>query len=286
MTINFIHGASYVSDKTKFHYYVIAVRGGKSQAKLVKNSDGTVTVKDTGLMWNGVLSSNGNWADSVSFWANQTSCGYSDWRLPTEAEVSSLLDILASDSTLSLGDYFTLTNLYSAYWSYTLSTSKSGFAIDYSLSSEQTGTLAIATILDSLGVRGTMMSRFIVNSDGTVFDKKTGLMWLENDGNNATKMSFKDALTYCNNLTYAGYSDWRMPSRNELLSLLDAAMNTWDVYIDAFPDSSSLYWTSSSSAALTEFAWQVDFTENTWGITLGNYYTQYNAVRAVRGGNL
>ena len=55
--------------------------------------------------------------------------------------------------------------------------------------------------------------------------------------------TWKEALSYCENLTYAGYSDWRLPNRNELASLIN-----YDNVSPAsdFPDMPSLeFWSSS-----------------------------------------
>ena len=34
-------------------------------------------------------------------------------------------------------------------------------------------------------------------------------------------MNWELALAHCETLSFAGYSDWRLPSRNELQSLID-----------------------------------------------------------------
>jgi hypothetical protein len=53
------------------------------------------------------------------------------------------------------------------------------------------------------------------NGDVTMADKETGLMWLY-DASLCGKMNWADAVAYCNKLTYAGYSDWRLPDIGEL----------------------------------------------------------------------
>lgn len=65
---------------------------------------------------------------------------------------------------------------------------------------------------------------FTKSSDGkTVTDTQTGLMWQTEYEKGKT---WKEALAYCQSLNngtepYAGYTDWRLPNRNEMASLLD-----------------------------------------------------------------
>jgi len=60
---------------------------------------------------------------------------------------------------------------------------------------------------------------FVDNGDGTINDVNTGLMWISVP--EAVKMTYSEALEYVENLEYAGYSDWRLPTPEELFSLSD-----------------------------------------------------------------
>ena len=62
-------------------------------------------------------------------------------------------------------------------------------------------------------------NQFVNNGNGTITDNATGLMWMQND--NGTGLTWEDALSYAENLTYAGYSDWRLPDTKELQSIVD-----------------------------------------------------------------
>ena len=60
---------------------------------------------------------------------------------------------------------------------------------------------------------------FVDNEDGTVTDNATGLMWQQSDDGNT--YDWEEAMSYCENLNLAGYSDWRLPNVKELQSIVD-----------------------------------------------------------------
>jgi hypothetical protein len=63
-------------------------------------------------------------------------------------------------------------------------------------------------------------SRFIAYDNGTVLDTKTKLMWATKD--NGSDILWQDAKFYCENYHGGGYTDWRMPTQDELAGLYDA----------------------------------------------------------------
>ncbi|MCX5819715.1 MAG: DUF1566 domain-containing protein [Deltaproteobacteria bacterium] len=61
--------------------------------------------------------------------------------------------------------------------------------------------------------------RFIANNNGTVLDTGTGLMWAAKD--NGDNISWAAAKSYCENYREGGYTNWRMPTQEELGRLYD-----------------------------------------------------------------
>ncbi len=61
--------------------------------------------------------------------------------------------------------------------------------------------------------------RFRDLGDGTVLDTRTGLQWAQCD--NGSDIDWPGAKEYAENLTLGGYSDWRLPTRDELADLYD-----------------------------------------------------------------
>lgn len=113
-----------------------------------------------------------------------------------------------------------------------------------------------------------------VQGDVIVTDTETGLIWQKTYVSGKT---WQQALSYCESLTYAGYSDWRLPNKNELASLIN-----YKKYNPAsdFPDMLSTgFWSSSTNVDYTSYAWLVYF----YGGGVGyDYKTGNDYVRCVR----
>ena len=133
------------------------------------------------------------------------------------------------------------------------------------------------------------------NDDGTVTDTATGLMWQKcsmgqtwNEATNgcdgtAFTYSWRNALLQSENLTLAGHSDWRLPNRNELQSLVDYSRYYPAINTTYFPGTvSSYYWSSSTIAGSTNSAWLVYFGHGSVNDDGSKSYSYY--VRAVRAG--
>jgi hypothetical protein len=61
--------------------------------------------------------------------------------------------------------------------------------------------------------------RFTAYDNGTVLDTKTNLMWAVRD--NGRIINWTDAKYYCENYRGGDYTDWRMPTQDELAGLYD-----------------------------------------------------------------
>ena len=62
------------------------------------------------------------------------------------------------------------------------------------------------------------MSRFLLDNE-TVIDRQTGLMWTKNAYLPGDMMTFEDSVDFCNTLNLAGYSDWQLPNKDQLVGL-------------------------------------------------------------------
>ena len=115
-----------------------------------------------------------------------------------------------------------------------------------------------------------------------VVDSNTNLMWQDNTDVQNIKIKWIEAIDYCENLTLAGFDNWRLPNIVELKSILDLD-KLEPAIIDVFVNtSSSFYWSSTSGKSFTYGAWGVDFYD---GIVDWNVKSRIYLVRCVRDNN-
>jgi len=146
--------------------------------------------------------------------------GRDDWRLPTLQELASIIDNSKSNPSID-SDYFPETPTSSDFLTSSkyAETGNSVWSINFGHSSMNAENESYFVRC----VRGTKMpvnsfKTSVVKGDLIVKDTVSGLVWAA-DYNGALYWTL--ALSYCNNLDYAGHTDWRLPNKNELLSLVN-----------------------------------------------------------------
>jgi formylglycine-generating enzyme required for sulfatase activity len=130
---------------------------------------------------------------------------------------------------------------------------------------------------------------YVVGGDGIVTDEVTGLSWQQQAPGDT--FTWQAALAYCDTLELAGHADWRLPTRIELMSVMDFTRSgaKWDS--GAFPGAQGGFHKTASDWILTinqtgagagrDFAWAFNMSD---GI-VSNAYSKATAarLRCVRG---
>jgi uncharacterized caspase-like protein len=91
--------------------------------------------------------------------------------------------------------------------------------------------------------KGDFPNDFIDNGDGTLTDRVTGLMWGKDGSSKLYQYYGAEKYIFgLNNKEFAGYNDWRIPTLEELCSLLERRKNEKGLHINPlFDDRQSLY---------------------------------------------
>lgn len=194
------------------------------------HGDGTITDNVTGLMWQKVDNGESTWENAVARAGGVNLGGHTDWRLPTPTELFSLVNF-NNGNPAALNTTFFPSNPAGAaeYW-WTSDLYGTDAARVWCVNSGGgLGPKPKAETLSAGGalryharyVRGAPPSNghnYVNNLDGTITDLDTGLMWTQVP---AAARPWTAAIAYAEDLTLAGYGDWRLPNIKELQTLTD-----------------------------------------------------------------
>ena len=249
--------------------------------------DNIVLDNNTGLQWQQLFSKDTfTWEEALSHCENLTYAGYSDWRVPSPKEFHTISDLGKTDPAFDM-NYFTtdITDVEGAYLWTSKELESSASAAYYERYNN-----AFSFYMDKsnkspvICVRGEELPEASfttqrINGDVVVTDSTFGLMWQK--AYKESKKTWQEALSYCENLTYAGYSDWRLPNIYESATLLN--YDKAESPHSDFPNMPIGRYFWSSSTIGTAYAWDIYFGMDA---TLSDYYktTNTNVVRCVRGG--
>ena len=84
---------------------------------------------------------------------------------------------------------------------------------------------------------------FTNNGNGTITDNVTGLMWQQGDSG---ELTFENGTLYCDNLVLGGFTDWRLPTKEESMSILNLDSNNPALNTTYFPTTTAGYWWSAT----------------------------------------
>lgn len=91
-----------------------------------------------------------------------------------------------------------------------------------------------------------------------------------------------DYIAAVNSAGLCNHADWRLPSREELLSLVNAGTSNPAIDTNYFPNTpASSFWSASSYVSVPAYAWSVSFVD---GYANAGIKANTDAVRLVRGG--
>ena len=219
---------------------------------------------NTGLYWQQTIPElTYTWDDAKKYCDELNYADYTDWRLPTPKEFLTIVDNSKYNPAVDTA-YFTRMPNDTYFWTseeYNNSDSgtqtPSAYYFDSHFGYISSNTKASAA--NVMCIRGNELSKSIfeiekIGENEIVSDSATGIIWQKSY---ASDKNWQDALSYCENLEYAGYTDWRLPNKNDLVSLVK-----YGKYNPAsdFPDMpSSYFWSSSTIAEINDYAWSVEF---------------------------
>jgi hypothetical protein len=280
-----------------------------------EKNDACVKDKVTGLTWQPLPGVTSAYSDLTAYVKSineqpQPLCTFTNWRVPTANELSNLMDISKTSGSTANADIALDSNnaMAGMFWSADV-TEASSTVNAWQVNADSNGVISfdIQTNKNSVrlvrsGSTATVKTDPLLtdHTDGTVSDARTGLMWKQcpegySDSTSATACTQGTVKTFtsaasvvtqlegANKAADKGYVDWRVPTRNELATLVDRARRNPAINNSFFPKSEPLaYITASLDAnAPTTGVWSVDFAD---GDVRPNLLTRGYTLRLVRAG--
>ncbi len=228
-------------------------------------------------------------------------CGLSNWVIPTVDQLLSLMDASKTTGSAINADYLGVAggDMRGKYWSRESRATAGAAAADaWQVDASNGAAVSYASKTDLLGIRLVSEAvaaspacnnnnlRFEDFNDGAISDRHTGLMWKkcpEGYSDSACSvgpiLSFSSAnqvITHLNSVnapnssTSSGYSDWRVPTKNELASLVLRSCANPATLATIFPGTDALNFITATLDADSPATrvWGVDFAEGTIGPSL------------------
>jgi hypothetical protein len=230
----------------------------------------------TDLIWLDQIPDDGvelkRWAEANTYCASLNSShaiGGRTWRLPTIVEL------------MMLGDYgrMTVWPTTMAYrpTTYAWSATAIAFAASHfhwALNRSGANATSVSDTVDALAVRCVAASASLLSNASpgapasqydpydaastTIHDRRTGMTWQRNAAG-CPGCTWAQALAYCDSLSLATFSDWRLPTVKELATIVDYRATSPAVDVNAFPGTATAdsYWTSTAVSGFSNKAWLV-----------------------------
>jgi len=247
---------------------------------------------------------------------------HSDWRLPNIRELQTIVDRSVSNPAIgsvffgndlsdpAIDPFFSGTNL-PAFWSAStiFGWSTAAWCVHFfdggAFFSGKDDILRVRLVRGGQFLHLLDMARptsdYVDNADGTVTHTPTGLMWQRcavGQTLNAAGRCAGIARTYTWDQVktvssrLSGYTDWRLPTEDELISLVDYKTLMPALNARIFPDTplglygeSSNFWSASTFVGPSDCSWMVTFSHGVVGAACGNPggAFQVRLVRTVNG---
>lgn len=291
-------GCGDVTCNASMPHFVIPPTSDHSYFERTGESEALVADLITGLEWQGCnaglsggdcgtgTASELNWANALTYCDELSWGGHEDWYLPDFFEAMSIMDYDVAERSSVDPSVFPASS--SNFW-----TSQHAGSDDVYVASTYLGVGSGAVWKDAeadlhevrcvrraaSGAGVVAVDRFEVSTSGdrTVKDRVTGLVWQgcvagqsgEDCRGAGTALAAADFLAHCQELEYAGYSDWRLPQFKEAQSALTVGSRPFfpeEIADHLFSDYVSSWYGNEALTPVLLSSWDADHTSpNTLG---------------------
>ena len=226
---------------------------------VVDNNTGLVWQRKLPLTYEGCTGNDGAYClyqQAVDFCEDLELENFDDWRLPTPDEIATIIDYGRTPAINS--DKFSIPkSSFRDFWT------MAGLYVDFTKGSIKSGDSSAKLVRCVRGQNQLPAAEFTIANEGNdeeiVEDSAHNLYWTKFESEEPLK--WKKALEYCRNLNYGETTGWRLPSINELASILSYSGSE---PASNFPSlSSTSFWSSTSYNESPDYGWRINSSNGT-----------------------
>ncbi len=225
-----------------------------------------VTDNVTGLMWQDdeaaqSADSNGDdggWQGAVDYCEALELGTFTDWRLPTIKELFYIVDKGAVDSAIDAEFKYVINR---QYWSSTIYDywPSNRWYITFDHGDISPGQNGMERYIRCVRLTSTESNLVRDNTLEVVHDTTTGLVWQDDFSHKSVDFTWQEAINHCEDMTFAGDSNWRLPNINELYSIIDISESEPAISDTFIHVNNAYYWSSTTAKETDTSAWFGDF---------------------------
>ncbi len=244
--------------------------------------DGTVSDSQTALVWQQTQSNTPvTWPAAQSYCDGLVLANQTDWRLPTAAELETLVEYALPAPNVD-GAFFPTVDVDPTWTSVPRPGNADHWIVEFTNSasiafSPPNLTAKVHCVRGGKPASAAPAQRFVASVPNVVVDSATGLSWQQLAA--SSTYTWANAQSYCSSLSLNG-TGWRLPNVRELGSLLDRSNGSSWIDATAFPAGPAQYiWSATPVEGNAGQVWGVDFSE---GAIYGYFASHGQRVRCVR----
>ncbi len=191
------------------------------------------------------------WEEAATYCSDLGDGGYNGWRLPTAAEFSTIMDYAASNRIRS-----EFTNSNGSYWTQERMLFSSA---DGTFAYAASGTAQVKCVRSDNGSCSAVQCQdaadlFVLDFDNAVITSSDEIFSFWYFGSPKVSKTWKDALDFCKTADVNGMNKMRLPTVNEIMSLIDTQNNR-----SLIPGFTGTVWTSTTLSSDAAKAYAVTF---------------------------
>jgi len=244
--------------------------------RYIDNGDETLTDTNTGLIWQKTVDGVGRTWDEAIQYCNDSGLGNkSEWRLPRIDELRTIIDYTryapALDSKFGSGEYCwsSSTYVFCPDWAWYIWFDQGD--VEYY---PKLNTQYVRCVHGGPFWSADPSERLTVVSPDRARDTSANLEWQRADDGQVR--TWESAVQYCNDLMLDGLRGWRLPTIEELQTIIDYTRHHPVLNTETFNDRWSKYWSQTPVASHPDGVWLADFEVGrvTWLYTNDSSYAR------------